>query len=118
MVSRRPNVVPGVVTRLSAPIPFPTSTPRTANGAGVGSGAAASAGGAGASFFLHDGMPITAKPRAAAHPILRVRIMMSLLGGQPSGNLEGLAGIDEVRILDGVLVGFVDPLPLAGAAVV
>src|SRR4051794_27484904 len=119
MVSRRPNVEAGAVTRLSAPILFPTSMTWTAKaGAGVGVGAAASTGGAGASFFLHAGTPITTRPRPAAHMLLRDRIMMALLGPSGLGNLEGLARVNEIGVLDDVLVGFVDAPPLAGAAVV
>src|SRR5215211_2598871 len=118
MVSRRPNVVAGAVTFLSAPMLLPTSIPCTAKAGGAGAGAAASAGGAGASFFLQAGMPITATARPAAHNILRDRIMMALLGQSGLGNGEGLAGIDEVGILDGVLVRLVNALPLAGATVI
>src|SRR5215210_4046488 len=120
MVSRRPNVVAGAVTFLSAPMLLPTSIPCTAKagGAGAGAGAAASAGGAGASFFLQAGMATTATARPAAHNILRDRIMMALLGRSGLWNGEGLAGIDEVGILDGVLVRLVNALPLAGATVI
>src|SRR5215207_2469131 len=119
MVSRRPNVSTGAVTRLSAPMALPTLIDCTANSgaAGAGAGAEASVDGAGASFFLQPGMPSTAKPRPAAQTILRDRIMRALLGPSGLGNREGLAWVDEIGILDDVLIRLVDPLPLAGAAV-
>src|SRR5690606_21225420 len=137
MVSVGAKVVAGVVTRLSLSTWLPRSTEVTLTlgagaGAGVGTGAGAATGGGGGagSSFLQPArarVPSSAAASAAGIGLRLMRVSMVSgygadrswsVSGRCGRDLQDLAGLDPVGIVQLVAVGVEDPPPLSGLAVV
>src|SRR5688572_14699955 len=118
MVSPLANVSFGAETFLSAPTADPSVAEETETPAGAGAGAGAVLGagagaGAGGGSFLHATRPTATRARARKRMVL----FMVRLRGSLRGDLELLARVDLVGILEDVLVGLEDPVPGVGIAV-
>src|SRR5215471_15930484 len=89
----------------------PRSTEVTWKGAGVGTGVGS---GAGASFLAHAPKATTARRVSSAERVCLLIVVSLLLC---PGDLQHLAGANEIRVLDGVLVRFEDLFPAVRVAV-
>src|SRR5688572_8791305 len=115
----------GTATFLSAPIALPAVTPETAMpaGAGAGDGAGAEVGAWVGAVFGSSFLPQATSARAAeTNSVKRTLVLIALIplvgsAGSLGRDLEFLARIDLVGILEDVLVGLENPRPLVRVAV-
>src|SRR5215468_5642796 len=125
MVSFGPKVVVIVWTVLSGWMPLPSCTAVTRNGAGGGGGGVwatgGGGGGGGGSSFLQPESTSSDRPNRAAFrsigvpPVCFSGTFNPLTRTSGLGNLEDLAGLDEVGVAaDDVLVGLVEDAPFLG----
>src|SRR5271169_4506858 len=130
MVSFGPKLSVAAVTWLSGPMVLPSSMAVTLKGGGGGGGGGVGAtgggGGGGGAGLLQPARAATAASRPSAKAPRRRDMGTSTCwvgnGEKRSDeasagrNLQHLSGMDEVRVLDGVLVHLVNGAPLLGVA--